>query len=66
MNKTTRYGPEVRAVQVVFEHEGEYPSRWMAIGSMAGKFGCPAETLRKCCVEPGSMKAGGTGDDERS
>jgi transposase len=49
MNKSTRYSPEVqeRAVRLVFEHQGEYDSQWAAIGSIAGKIGCTAETLRK-------------------
>jgi transposase len=28
------------------EHEHEYPSRWAAIESIAGKIGCTAQTLR--------------------
>ena len=49
MNKTTRYSPEVRerAVRLVFEHEREHDSQWAAIGSIANKIGCTAETLRK-------------------
>jgi len=35
-----------RAVRMVFEHESEYPSQWAAIGSIASKIGCTAETLR--------------------
>ena len=29
------------------EHQGEYPSQWAAITSIAPKLGCTAETLRK-------------------
>jgi transposase len=49
MNKPVKYAPEVRerAVRLVFEHQGEYESQWAAIGSIAGKIGCTAETLRK-------------------
>jgi transposase len=48
MTKSTRYAPEVRerAVRMVFEHQGEYPSQWAALVSMAAKIGCTPETLR--------------------
>jgi transposase len=49
MNKSARFSPEVRerAVRLVFEHQGEYPSQWAALESIAPKIGCTAETLRK-------------------
>ena len=45
--KKKRYSPEVkqRAVRMVYEHQSQYPSQWAAIGSIAGKFGCSAQTL---------------------
>ena len=46
---STRYPAEVRerAVRLVFEHRGDYGSQWAAMCSIAGKFGCTAETLRR-------------------
>lgn len=35
-----------RAVRLFQEHVHEYPSRWVAMQSIAGKIGCTAETLR--------------------
>jgi len=48
MSTSKRYSPEVRerAVRMVFEHHGEHDSQWAAIGSIAAKIGCTAETLR--------------------
>ena len=42
-----RYAPEVRerAVRMVVKHRNDYPSEWAAVESIAGKFGCSAQTL---------------------
>jgi transposase len=51
MTKKTsnRFSPEIRqrAVRMVLEHGGDHASQWAAIGSIAAKIGCTAETLRK-------------------
>ena len=43
-----RYPDEVRerAVRMVLEHQGEYPSQWKAIESIAAKLSINHETLR--------------------
>ena len=45
----TKYSAEVRerAVRMVLDHVDEHSSEWAAICSIAEKFGCGAETLRK-------------------
>ena len=49
MKISTTFSPEVRerAVRRVREHQGEYPSQWTALQSIATKIGCTAETLRR-------------------
>ena len=39
--------PEVRAraVRMILDHEGDYPSRWSAVVSVADKIGCAPQTL---------------------
>ena len=45
--KLNKFSPEVRerAVRMVQEHRGEYPSLWAAIESIAPKIGCVPQTL---------------------
>ena len=47
MNKSKKFSPEVRerAIRMVLEHRGEYPSLWTAVESMAPKIGCVPQTL---------------------
>ncbi len=47
MNKSTKFSPEVRerAVRMVQEHRGDYPSQWAAVESIAPKIGCVPQTL---------------------
>mgnify|MGYP001321897396 CR=1 FL=1 len=49
MKTSTSFSPEVRerVVRMVREHQGEHESQWAAIGSIATKIGCTAETLRR-------------------
>jgi transposase-like protein len=51
-----KFSPEVRdrAVCMVEEHRGDYPSEWAAMHSIAAKVGCTAETLRRWCREEAS------------
>jgi transposase-like protein len=48
LKTSVRYSPEVRAraVRMVLEHAGDHASQLAAIGSIAAKIGCTAETLR--------------------
>jgi len=69
MTRQTRYSSEVRerAVRMVLEHQTEYTSQWAALGSIAAKIGCTAETLRKWTrqAETDVLRAGLTSDDRK-
>jgi transposase len=47
MKKSVKFSPEVRerAVRMVLESQGEHPSQWSAIESIAAKIGCVPQTL---------------------
>ncbi len=70
MARRSRYSQEVRerSVRMVFEHGSEYASEWEAIGSIAEKIGCSAETLRKWVrqTEVDTGRRGGLTTDEQA
>ena len=53
MSTSKRYSPEVkeRAVRMVREHRADHSSQWATICSIAEKFGCGPETLRKWILQ---------------
>jgi transposase-like protein len=69
MKKSNKFSPEVRerAVRMVQEHRGEYPSLWAAIESIAPKIGCFPLTLnewvRRHEIDTGARE--GVSTDER-
>ena len=70
MARRSRFSGEVRerAVRMVSEHRGEYGSEWEAMGSIASKIGCTAETLRKWVrqAEVDSGRRGGLTSEEQT
>jgi transposase len=70
MARSSKFSQEVRerAVRMVVEHRGEYASEWEAMGSIASKIGCTAETLRKWVrqAEVDAGRRGGLTSDERA
>jgi len=71
MRKSNKFSPEVRerAVRMVLEHRGEYPSLWATIESIAPKIGCVAQTLnewvRKHEVDAGARAGVTSSERER-
>ena len=71
MTKSNKFSPEVRerAVRMVQEHRGDYPSLWSAIESIAPKIGCVPQTLnewvKKAEVDSGLRVGTATSDAQR-
>lgn len=71
MSKSNKFSPEVRerAVRMVQEHRGDYPSLWAAIESIAPKIGCTAQTLNEWVkrheIDSGARDGMTTADMER-
>ena len=69
MGKINRYSPEVRdrAIRMVTDHRGEYPSQWAAIQSVSQKLGMTPETLRAWVRQAkiGTGETKGTTTDEK-
>ena len=71
MKKSNKFSPEVRerAVRMVQEHRGEYPSLWAAVESIAPKIGCVSQTLldwvRQAEIDVGSRPGSSTTEAQR-
>ena len=71
MTKSSKFSPEVRerAVRMVQEHRGDYPSLWAAIESIAPKIGCVPQTLnewvKKAEVDSGQRVGTTTSEAQR-
>ena len=71
MKKTNKFSSEVRerAVRMVQEQRGEYPSLWAAIESIAPKIGCVPQTLnewvKRAEVDAGTREGVTTAEAQR-
>lgn len=71
MKKSSKFSPEVRerAVRLVQEARGEYPSLWAAVESIAPKIGCVSQTLlewvKQCEVDAGTRVGTTTAEAQR-
>jgi transposase-like protein len=71
MNKSKKFSPEVRerAVRMVQEHRGDYPSLWAAVESIAPKIGCVPQTLldwvKRAQIDAGSRPGTSTAEAQR-
>ncbi|MDE0874932.1 MAG: IS3 family transposase [Acidimicrobiales bacterium] len=68
MSTAKRYSPEVRerAVRMVLEHQGEDPSQWQAICSIAGKIGCSPDSLKAWLTRAQPVEGPGGGNTTSS
>ena len=71
MKKSSKFSPEVRerAVRMVQEHRGEYPSLWAAIESIAPKIGCvpqtPLDWVKQVEIDSGTRPGVSTAEAHR-
>ncbi len=71
MKRSSKSSPDVRerAVRLVQEHRGEYPSLWAAVESIAPKIGCVPQTLldwvKQAEVDAGARPGVTTADAQR-
>jgi transposase-like protein len=71
MNKSNKFSPEVRerAVRMIQEHRGDYPSLWSAVESIAPKIGCVPQTLlewvKRAEVDAGTRPGTTSADAQR-
>jgi transposase-like protein len=71
MNKSKKFSPEIRerAVRMVQEQRGEYPSLWAAVESIAPKVGCVPQSLlvwvKRQEVDSGVREGVTTGEAQR-
>jgi transposase len=52
---------KAKAIRLVREHAGDYPTRWAAITAVSGRLGVSAETLRKWIRQAPVLSCGGCG-----
>ena len=71
MRKSNKFSPEVRerAMRMVQEYRGQYPSLWAAIESIAQKIGCVPQTLlewvKQAEVDAGTRSGASTAEQDR-
>ncbi len=59
-------GVRERAVRMMLENAGDYPTRWAAVELIAAKIGCAAQTLHECNAIRCVIRRKPAGDSDRS